>query len=72
MSERKTIMKLSATVPASEQKYVRWMRLYGISVFVAKPVYTKQDGHWYQPWVALGTNIFIDPVQCDVGAFPTE
>jgi hypothetical protein len=41
-----------------------------IFVFVARPVFkTGESGH--QPWLALNANVFIDPVNCDVGAYPT-
>ncbi len=63
-----------ATPPtASEVHLVRWMRSgwdRSIFVFVARPLFTR-GSTWHSPWVALNTNVFIDPVNCQVGAYPT-
>jgi hypothetical protein len=63
-----------ATPPtASEVHLVRWMRSgwdRSIFVFVARPLFTPGSS-WHSPWVALNTNVFIDPVNCQVGAYPT-
>jgi hypothetical protein len=63
-----------ATPPSvSELGLVRWMRDGddgSISIFVARPLFKAgESGH--APWLALNENVFIDPVNCDVGAYPT-
>jgi hypothetical protein len=55
----------------SELGLVRWMRDGGdrsIAVFVARPLFRARDT-WHAPWLALNENEFIDPVNCDVGAY---
>jgi len=63
-----------ATPPtASEVRLVRWMRSgwdHSIFVFVARPLFTL-GSRWHAPWLALNVNTFIDPVNCQVGAYPT-
>jgi len=62
-----------ATPPtASEVHLIRWMRSgwdRSLFVFVAHPISVTSNG--YSPWVALNTNVFINPVECEVGAYPT-
>jgi hypothetical protein len=63
-----------ATPPSvAELGLVRWMRSGwdgSIFVFVARPLFdTDSTGH--SPWLALNVNVFIDPVNCDLGAYPT-
>jgi hypothetical protein len=64
-----------ATPPSiSEVGLLRWMRDGSdgsISVFVARPLFkTGESGH--APWLALNANEFIDPVNCEMGAYPAE
>ena len=63
-----------ATPPSvSELGKVRWMRAdwdQSILVFVDRPLFdTDSNGH--RPWLALNANVFIDPVLCQIGAYPT-
>jgi hypothetical protein len=63
-----------ATPPSiSELGMVRWMRNdwdQSILVFVDRPLFeTNSNGH--RPWLALNANVFIDPVNCQIGAYPT-
>lgn len=63
-----------ATPPsAAELGLVRWMRSdwdQSFFVFVARPLFeTDSTGH--RPWLALDGNVFIDPVNCQTGAYPT-
>jgi hypothetical protein len=62
-----------ATPPtASEVHSIRWMRSgwdRSLFVFVAHPISVTSNG--YSPWVALNTNVIINPVECEVGAYPT-
>jgi hypothetical protein len=63
-----------ATPPSvSELGMVRWMRDgsdQSILVFVARPFF-ETGSTWHRPWVALNSNEFIDPVLCQMGAYPT-
>ena len=63
-----------ATSPtASEAHLVRWMRSpwdRSLLIFVARPL-TEPGSSWHSPWLALNGNVFIDPVTCDMGAYPT-
>lgn len=57
----------------AEVGLLRWMRIgsdSSIDVFVARPLFTA-DSSGHSPWIALNTNEFIDPVLCDIGAYPT-
>lgn len=59
---------------ASEVGSIRWMRsswgpAHSLFVFVARPLDLTSKG--YSPWVALNTNVIINPVECEVGAYPT-
>jgi uncharacterized membrane protein len=58
---------------ASEQHLVRWMRAPftgDVLVFVARPIEKSPSGA-YSPWVALNANVLINPITCEVGAYPT-
>jgi len=68
--ERAEILHWSAKVSVPDRKYLRWMRMYGLIVFVAHPDYERPNG-WYSPWKALNTNVIVDPIQCDAYAYPT-
>jgi len=63
-----------ATPPSvSELGLVRWERNgsdRSIFVFVERPVFTT-GSTGYSPWLALNANVFINPVNCDIGAYPT-
>lgn len=57
----------------AELGLVRWMRDTedgSILVFVERPLFT-EDSPGYSPWLALNTNMYINPVSCEVGAYPT-
>ena len=57
---------------AADVHFIRWMRSgwgHSLFIFVARPIIMKSQG--YSPWVALNTNVFINPVECEVGAYPT-
>lgn len=60
---------------ASDAHLLRWMRdpyrHGGVLVFVARPIEQSTRG-WYSPWVALNTNVTIDPVECSVAAYPGQ
>ncbi|HLJ83489.1 MAG TPA: hypothetical protein VKT51_04890 [Candidatus Eremiobacteraceae bacterium] len=63
----------AAPPTAAELGLVRWMRDAedgSILVFVERPLFTA-DSSGYSPWLALNTNMFINPVSCEVGAYPT-
>lgn len=63
-----------ATPPSvAELGLVRWMRNgsdRSIFVFVDRPVFTT-GSTFYSPWLALNANVFINPVNCETGAYPT-
>ena len=67
--ERAAVLHWSARVPAHNRKYIRWMRMYGLIVFVANPDFKDRDGG-YHPWTALNTNVVVDPVRCETYAYP--
>jgi hypothetical protein len=67
--ERQEIEHWYATVPEIDQKNVRWIRAYGIAVFITRPVTRKNSG-WYEAWGSVGTNLIFDPVQCEIHAGP--
>jgi hypothetical protein len=62
-----------ATPPSvSELAKVRWMRNdwdQSILVFVDRPLF-ETDSNGHRPWLALNANVFIDPVLCQIGAYP--
>lgn len=62
-----------ATPPSvSELGLVRWMRNgsdRSIFVFVDRPVFTK-GRLGIRPWLALNANVWINPVNCETGAYP--
>jgi hypothetical protein len=62
-----------ATPPSvSELDKVRWMRNdwdQSILVFVDRPLF-ETDSNGHRPWLALNANVFIDPVLCQIGAYP--
>ena len=70
IAETSEIEKSAAKVTSSDRSFVRWMRnLYsgkGFFVFVARPLYPTT----HQVWMALNTNIMIDPVECEMNAVP--
>ena len=57
----------------AEAHLVWWLRDprdHSIFIFVKRPLCTAgESGH--RPWIALNTNVMIDPLLCDVGAYPT-
>jgi hypothetical protein len=63
-----------ATPPSvSELGMVRWMRDgsdQSILVFVDRSLF-ETDSNGHRPWLALNANVFIDPVLCQIGAYPT-
>ncbi len=59
----------------SELHLVRWMRDphdKSVYIFVARPINRPHtlivDG--YSPWIALNANLIIDPVECELHAYP--
>lgn len=59
----------------SEMHLLRWMRdpQGGVYVFVMRPLRPKYspvvDG--VSPWIALNVNVWINPLECEIGAYPT-
>ena len=68
-AERQEIERWAKSVVPRRRQFVRWMRdpsSDDLFIFVAQPLYPKIP----TPWQALNTNIVIDAVTCEVGAFP--
>jgi hypothetical protein len=61
--ERNEILRWYATVSIKNRKYVRWMRKAGPIVFVANPDYNR-SGYGAYAWMAMNTNMIVDPVRC--------
>jgi hypothetical protein len=74
--DRAEIMKWVARIPASKRSEIRWMRILTpavgphVLIFLERPLEQPERGG-YSPWVALNTNVFINPKTCEVGAIPT-
>jgi hypothetical protein len=70
-TERNEILRSDAKVSTQNRKYVRWMRRWhGLIVFVANPNYVRNPSGPTWAWMALNTNIAVDPVQCQLYAVP--
>jgi hypothetical protein len=68
----KSLSPSAAPPTASERHLIRWMRSpwnHDLFVFIARPISTTTNG--YFPWVALNGNVLINPITCEVGAYPT-
>ena len=68
--EKQEVEKWAVSVPTSQRSLVRWMRdpynAKFVYVFVAHPLYPTVR----TPWSALNANVFVDTVDCEIGAFP--
>jgi hypothetical protein len=74
-AEQTYIMKFVAKMPASDRQYAKWLRTgsssepgYGLIIFSATPLSYQGGGYW--PWLAVNTNVFVDPHACEVNAYP--
>lgn len=58
---------------ASERHPIRWIQDpdgHDVWVFVESPIARSRLGG-YSPWIALNGNVIIDPVSCEIHAYPT-